>query len=107
MKKKFILPEKWCLFVTEATRDYISDFVHTKLNNEEGYLTTWDISDGFFLHYPFLKKRNDEKGFGHSQQTREEGYKEITFPQFKIYFVDKFNIPENYDYLIPLLINII
>ncbi len=103
MNKEFKLPDKWCVHVNEFTREYISNFVHTKLNKEEGYKDTWDISQGFYFHFPFLQKHHDLKGYCHSQQSIEEGYKEISFSQFETYFANKFNIPENYDYLIPLI----
>lgn len=107
MKKRFSLPDKFCVWITD--KDYFNDFMHTHLTNEEFYLSTWKCDNNFYFHYPFIGKETYNgvvKGM-HSQQKVEPGYTEISFQQFEKYFVSKFSIKEDYDYLIPLLKNII
>ncbi len=100
MKVNYKFPEKWCIQVTEENQQVLSN---------------WRFTDGQKVSlgvYVGISKYGGRAGHTYSKEITWPDYSEISFEDFKKYVLDKYKepedpTPENYDYLIPLLKNII
>lgn len=102
MKINYKLPEKWCVKRTIANSEVLNDWNnnHPLFQEQNRYKATSTCDVDYFY--------NDIPHTGEIVK----GYTLISFEDFKKYVLDEFiepeeSIPENYDYLIPLLKNII
>ena len=93
--EKFILPDKWCIKVTNANKVILENW------RTDGSLgpRDYDKEPFFYLHTP-MHERN-----GYNQQRRYLSYTEITLEQF-IKYVTNTVKEEDYSYLIPIFKNL-
>ncbi len=90
MKEESKLPKKWYIKVTEENAEVLSN---------------WRTAGGP-VNNGFLSNRGDEYS-GLWDYSLPQDYEEISFELFKIHILKHPPTIENYDYLIPLLKNII
>jgi len=96
MKKKFVLPKKWCVQCTEETAESIYQWLdeHKEISNTTVYFPKLQLADKKMkVHYPPYKTN-------HQFDTVKPGYTEITYDQFKKYVLNKQQ--QDYSYLIKL-----
>lgn len=91
----YILPEKWCVKVTEENQEILSN---------------WRFTDGQKVPLECYVGMSKYGGPGHafSKEYVWPNYIEVSFEDFKKYVLNEFeeSILENYDYLIPILTNL-
>lgn len=82
VKDDFVLPEKWCVKITENSKEDVCNwFQKNRQNNYNGsYLNI--VTNGEYMHYPLYSYNNSHRSFVTKFYT---GYTEITFEQFKKY----------------------
>lgn len=103
MKKRFSLPTNWCVIITEKNRKILESYrVTMNCNNSDGNTC---LDDDALNKYLIVDDRySDNMYWGFEQPDK---YVLISFEDFQKYILKKVTIIENYDYLIPLLKNII
>lgn len=107
MKRNYKFPKKWCVVRNESNYDILNKWA----NNQE-YSNGHSSQNGFIHSNNFGQNGWSGDGHYYADDRQHEDYTLISFEDFKKYILDEFtepeeSTPENYDYLIPLLKNII
>ena len=88
-EKEFVLPEKWCVKITEENKYIVDDFMHKNRALYIGYSEHWRAKTvGFYFLMPDYNE-------GHSSSDAlEDGYTEISTEQFKSHVLKQTEAPE-------------
>lgn len=84
-EKPFVLPDKWCVKVTEENVDVLNAYLLKHKSVYDGYNSNWGVE--FVKTYELYFLKPTRRGV-HST-IRKKGYTEITFEQFKKYALEK------------------
>lgn len=89
-ESEFKLPEKWYIKATESNYISIDTYFHSIGNLYKGYEKSWTVTRGYFYVFPQLDKGC--WGHYHEHYLVINGYKKITFDQFKKYVLNQNNL---------------
>lgn len=80
-KEDFVLPENWCVLITEDNKNTFQQYMIQNKNKYNGYTDEWEVLAGFYFVNPLNSDFNSTR--------LNESYSEITFEQFKKYVLNK------------------
>ena len=84
VEDKFVLPEKWCILSNSENYKILTKWLKDNSIHYKGFNSNWEISyKEYYLHFP------QASSDAHSSSMICDGYKEITFEQFKEYVLKK------------------
>lgn len=78
LKEEFVLPEKWCIKLTEENVETLGKWRTDGILKDPRY-----VKEGFYLHTPMSGRK------GYNEPSKHPDYTEITFEQFKQHVLKK------------------
>ncbi|MCW3110532.1 MAG: hypothetical protein JWQ09_5038 [Segetibacter sp.] len=77
-EEEFVLPEKWCVKLTQDSKDFLEKLLYDHKDEYVGYKDSWNTDPGVltnYFHYP------QKTPHSHSETRVENGYTKITIEQ--------------------------